>query len=315
MALKTTHRLFRIGWALHARCVLLFAILLVSSFAAWAGEVVRVDFPAAALNRDMRYNVYVPNGYAESKQNYPVLYLLHGFGEDGDEWIVKGEMVAMIDGLIATGAIPPCLVVMPAMGNSWYINRQEKMETAFIQDLIPDVERRFRTITRRAGRVISGESMGGYGALRFVLKYPELFQAAALLSPAIYTPQPPEHSGARRSPVFQTDGRFDPEIWSAYNYPPLIAGFLAKHIELPLFLGCGSQDEFNIDIHMAKLYANWVRHGWNARLRLAVGGHNFVLWRKLAPPALMFIFKTVSPPEARREPPVTELGSGTQAPG
>ncbi len=298
-----------------ARCILWLVLLLVSSVAAWAGEVVRVDFPAAALKRDMHYNAYLPNGYADGKQNYPVLYLLHGHGEDGDEWIVKGNLVATLDEMIASGAIPPCVVVMPSVGNTWYIDRQEKIETAFIQDLMPDVERRFHTISRRDGRVIAGESMGGYGALRFVLKYPERFQAAALLSPAIYTPEPPKNSGARRSAAFQTDGQFDPEIWTEYNYPPLLPGFIARHIEVPLYLGCGSNDQFSIDIHMAKLRATWLLHGWSARWRLSFGGHDFVLWRKLAPPALNFIFKTVTRPEPRPPPPVTDNAIRAKAPG
>jgi enterochelin esterase-like enzyme len=287
---------------------------ILGSFAARAGEVVNVDFAAAALNRDMHYSVYLPDGYTDAKQNYPVLYLLHGYGEDAEEWLVKGQLVALIDGLTAAGDIPPCLVVMPSVGNSWYIDRQEKMETAIIQDLIPDVDRRFHTIARRNGRVIGGESMGGYGALRFVLKYPELFQAAALLSPAIYVPLPPKDSGARRSAAFQTDGAFDPAIWTAHNYPSLIPGFLAKHIELPLYLGVGSQDQFDIDIHMAKLWMKWLQHGWSARWRLVVGRHDFVLWRKLAPAALTFIFKTVSAPEAHLTQPVTEIG-GARTPG
>ena len=294
-----------------------------------AGEIVRVDFPSVQLNRNWDYNVYLPNGYGESKQNYPVLYLLHGHGEDADEWVVKGNVVQLIDNLIASGEIPPCLVVMPSAGSTWYIDRQEKMETAFIRDLIPDVDRRFRTIVRRNGRVIGGESMGGYGALRFALKYPELFQAAALLSPAIYMPAPPKESGARRSAAFQTDGQFDQAIWAAYNYPALIPGFLAKRIELPLYLACGLQDQFKIDIHMAKLYVRWIRQGWSARWRLAVGRHDFVVWRQLAPAALTFIFKTVSRPEARlapaltehspalteNNPEVTENSPGAQAPG
>ena len=282
---------------------------------AWAGEIVRVDFTAAALGRDLHYNAYLPTGYVDGKQDYPVMYLLHGYGQNADEWVVEGEILSLLDNLISTGAIPPCLVIMPAVGNSWYVDRQEKMETAFIQDLIPDVDNRFRTINRRNGRVIGGESMGGYGALRFVLKYPELFQAAALLSPAIYVPEPPKKSGARKSPAFQTDGEFDPAIWSDYNYPDLFPAFLAKHIAVPLYLGCGTKDQFSIDIHMAKLYLRWLRHGWSARWRLAIGGHDFVLWRKLAPAALTFIFKTVSHPEPHATLPVTEIGSSAKAPG
>ena len=281
---------------------------------AWAGEIVRVDFTAAALGRDWHYNAYLPTGYAEGKQDYPVMYLLHGYGQNADEWVVEGEVLSLLDNLISTGAIPPCLVIMPAAGNSWYIDRQEKMETAFIQNLIPDVDNRFRTINRRNGRVIGGESMGGYGALRFVLKYPELFQAAALLSPAIYVPEPPKNSGARKSPAFQTDGEFDPAIWSDYNYPDLFPAFLAKHIAVPLYLGCGTKDQFSIDIHMAKLYLRWFRNGWSARWRLAIGGHDYVLWRKLVPAALTFIFKTVSRPEPHATLPVTEIGTSAKAP-
>lgn len=282
---------------------------------AWAGEIMRIDFTAAALGRDWHYNAYLPTGYADGKQDYPVMYLLHGYGQNADEWVVEGEILSLLDNLISTGAIPPCLVIMPAAGNSWYIDRQEKMETAFIQDLIPDVDNRFRTINRRNGRVIGGESMGGYGALRFVLKYPELFQAAALLSPAIYVPEPPKKSGARKSAAFQTDGEFDPAIWSDYNYPDLFPAFLAKHIAVPLYLGCGTKDQFSIDIHMAKLYLRWLRHGWSARWRLAIGGHDFVLWRKLAPAALTFIFKTVSHPEPHATLPVTEINTSAKAPG
>ena len=84
---------------------------------------------------------------------------------------------------------------------------------------------------------------------------------------------------------------------------------------MPLYLGAGSKDQFNIHLHMAKLYAEWLRHGWSARWRLVVGGHDFVLWRKVAPPALTFIFKTVSRPVAHLATPVTGLGGGAKAPG
>jgi enterochelin esterase-like enzyme len=307
-------------WLAPAMRLILLVVALLGGVAAdfsraWAGEIVRVDFAASALGRDWHYNAYLPTGYADGKQNYPVMYLLHGYGQNADEWVVEGEILALLDNLIAAGDIPPCLVIMPTAGNSWYIDRQEKMETAFIQDLIPDVENRFHTISRRNGRVIGGESMGGYGALRFVLKYPELFQAAALLSPAIYVPEPPEKSGARKSPAFQTNGEFDPAIWTEYNYPDLFPAFLAKNIAVPLYLGCGTKDQFSINIHMAKLYLRWFQNGWSARWRLTVGGHDFVLWRKLAPFALKFIFKTVSRPEPRAMQPVTEVGSSAKVPG
>ena len=89
-------------------------------------------------------------------------------------------------------AMPPAVVVLPSATTSWYVDRKEPMETAFLKDLLPEVERRFRVINERMGRVIGGVSMGGYGALRFALKNPEMFASAALVSPAIYVPEPPD---------------------------------------------------------------------------------------------------------------------------
>jgi S-formylglutathione hydrolase FrmB len=92
--------------------------------------------------------------------------------------------------------------VMPDAGTSWFVDAREKMESAVIDDLIPEVERTLRVLKSRDGRLIGGLSMGGYGALRFALKYPESFAAAALLSPAIYDPLPPPNSSARTVGVF-----------------------------------------------------------------------------------------------------------------
>ncbi len=91
----------------------------------------------------------------------------------------------------------PRHLIMPDANTNWYVDLREKMETAFVNDPMPHVEKTYRTIEEREGRVMGGLSMGGYGALRFALKYPEKFQAAALLSPAIYNPEPPADSSAR----------------------------------------------------------------------------------------------------------------------
>ena len=272
-------------------------VLLWLPLGARAGELRAAHFHSAALDRDWDYNIYLPDRYSETDLRYPVLYLLHGFGQDRNEWSTRGRIGEIVDRLVAAGDIPPCIIVMPSGGHSWYLDADEKMETAFIQDLIPEIERQYPAIARRDGRVIAGESMGGFGALRFVLKYPELFAAAALLSPAIYVPEPPPNSGARRSAVFQRDGEFDPAIWTARNYPPLLKPFFKQGIEVPLYLGVGNLDEFNIDLYMAKLYLAWRTHGWGTRYRVAIGRHDFIVWRKLMPGALSYIFRSVHKPE------------------
>ena len=186
---------------------------------------------------------------------------------------------------------------MPSAGASWYVDRQERMETALVRDLLPEVERRHRAVPDRLGRAIGGASMGGYGALRFVLRYPELFAAAALLSPAVYAPEPPANSFARWSPPFQTEGRFDPGVWRSLNYPALLEGFLAKGVVVPVHLVAGDQDEFQAEYHAAVLYKVWRDRGWPAELRVVAGGHDYGLWREAARDALRFALRTVRRPE------------------
>jgi len=91
--------------------------------------------------------------------------------------------------LIAAGDITPLLFVMPGSGDNWYVDTKEKIETAFVNDFIPEIERKFRILPKREGRGIGGDSMGGYGAFRFILKYPERFSVALLLAPSIFVPE------------------------------------------------------------------------------------------------------------------------------
>lgn len=274
-----------------------FVLVATTAFAAEASQLVSERFRSPALGRDWVYNVYLPDGYETGRLRYPVLYLLHGNAADQNEWVSKGMIHRTADALIAAGEIPPCLIVMPSAGVTWYVDRQERMETAVVEDLIPEVERRYRAIHDRFGRVIGGESMGGYGSLRFILKYPELFAAAALFSPAAYVPEPPPNSAARRVPPFQTDGHFDPEVWTSLNYPALLDGFVAKNILVPIYVDSGDHDDYQIEYHAAMLYKIWRDHNWPAEFRVVEGVHNFGVWRNTAREGIRFVFETARRPE------------------
>lgn len=278
---------------------LLAALLLLLSRPAGAGEVLQLSFHSATLGRDWEYNLYAPTGYDPAARRYPVLYLLHGFGNTRAEWVEKGHIAEQADALIAGGAIPPCLIVMPTAGQSWYIDRQEKMETAFIRDLLPEIEAHRGGLAERQGRLIAGVSMGGYGALRFVLRYPQLFAAAALMSPAIYDPAPPPNSASRRSAAFFTDGSFDPQLWEAYNYPTLLDQFRATGLMLPLFVAAGSEDELHIGGHVSNLARQWHERHWPGTFLILSGRHNFNMWSRVMPDALRFMFRQITDPDTR----------------
>jgi len=283
--------------ALRGRLALIAVALLAMGLASplRAGSIITREFASPTLARSWSYALYLPNGYTATRLRYPVLYLLHANGGSLYDWVNGGGIQATADGLIAGGEIPPCLIVMPDAGTSWYVDRKEQMETALIRDLIPDVERNFRALTVRAGRLLAGMSMGGYGAMRFGLKYPELFAAAALLSPAIYNPEPPTNSSARFVGVFGSP-EFDVAVWKALNYPALWDAYLAKQTPVPMYLVSGDDDELYIEAEATLFYSLLRRHRQPAELRIVDGGHAWPVWQSTIGDALKYIFRFAAQP-------------------
>ena len=277
------------------RRLLFIALVLALSLPAAASIVITREFDSTALQRKWSYAVYLPDGYETSNLKYPVLYLLHGHGQDLYAWVNFGHIQPTTDELIAHGEIPPAIIVMPDAGTTWFVDRKEKMETAVIQDLIGDVQHTFRVIEARNGRVVAGLSMGGYGALRFVLKYPEMFAAAGLLSPAIYDPEVPQGSGARRAGVFGA-AEFDPQVWKELNYPTLWEAFLAKKIAVPMYINSGDDDDFFIEAEATRLYSLLRKNGQPAELRIVDGAHKWPVWESTIGDAMRYVFRYAARP-------------------
>ncbi|MFQ5463919.1 MAG: alpha/beta hydrolase, partial [Phycisphaerae bacterium] len=131
----------------------------------------------------MSYQVYTPQAYDKEKdRRFPVLYWLHGSGGSG-----RGirPLARRFGDAIAEGKIAPMLLVFPnGLPNGMWCDSKDgrtPVETLLIKELIPDVDAHFRTIGSRAGRMIEGFSMGGYGAARLGFKYPDLFKAVSIL--------------------------------------------------------------------------------------------------------------------------------------
>ena len=137
-------------------------------------KVQTIEFDAPSVERTMKYNIVLPDGYKRSKKRYPVLYLLHGLTSNYTLWSMMGvpEYAAQYE----------MIVVMPDVGNSWYVNWAESLdgqknnwEDYMINDVIGHVDTNYRTIAQREGRAINGLSMGGYGAFILGLRHPEMF--------------------------------------------------------------------------------------------------------------------------------------------
>jgi enterochelin esterase-like enzyme len=215
--------------------------------------------------------------------------------QDESTWVYEGKINEVADQLIAAGNITPLLFVMPGSGDNWYVDTKEKIETAFVDDLIPEIERKFRILPKREGRGIGGNSMGGYGAFRFILKYPERFSVALLLAPSIFVPEPPPNSHARRGDVFGNP--FDAEIWKRENYPPLLDPFFAKNLRIALYFVAGDHDDYEIESQIGPAYKVMREHGFDVAMRIVSGIHDFSTWRPELPDALRFVCDKLSRPE------------------
>lgn len=270
------------------------------SSVACAGEIRRETAASPALGHEMPFLVYLPDGYAGSGMRYPVLYLLHGAGGGESSWVDRGQLKETADRLIASGAIPPALIVMPGCPSCWWVDgAKEKAETAFWNDLVPAIAARYRVIDNRAGRLIAGYSAGGYGAVRYALKYPDKIAAAAAISPAVYTETPPAASATRKQPPFlDLSGNFSQQAWTARNYPALLNAYFAQPVRTPFYLVSGDSDNLGIAFETALLFNRlFERQPDQTELRVIDGGHNWAVWTAALDGAMRYIFQFAARPQ------------------
>lgn len=157
--------------------------LFLSSSLSANTRVETVRLQSKLVNATLPYNVILPTDYDTARTTrYPVLYLLHGLTGHYSDWVTKSNIADY-------AAEYRLIVVMPEGNNGWYTDSAtlttDKYESYILQELLPDVQQRYRTIEARYGRAIAGLSMGGYGALKFGLKSPQTFVFAASMSGAV----------------------------------------------------------------------------------------------------------------------------------
>lgn len=168
----------------------LFASLLLYPFAitAQTGKVYdNLSLPSKIFKGDRKYAVYLPPDYEQSERSYPVLYLLHGGGDDQTGWVQFGEVLHITDKAIRDGIATPMVIIMPDAntGRRGYqndIKGEWRYEDFFFQELMPFVEKKYRIKTEKRYRAVAGLSMGGFGSFLYALHRPELFSAACPLS-------------------------------------------------------------------------------------------------------------------------------------
>lgn len=278
---------------------ILAVVLLLVSLPLLAGEIVIETVASKVLGRDYKVALYLPDGYKDSNQRYPMLLLLHGASGNERDWVDKGSVLLTMDALVKRRLIHPMVVVMPGDGSNWWVDgASARSETALMTEVLPAIEARYRVAAERSNRLIGGLSMGGYGALNLSLKYPERFAAAAIMSPAIYDPLPPETSASRRTPQFVRDGKFDPELWKSLNYPAHLERYMKSGTVVPMWIISGDHDFLGIAVMSANLYWRLYQYQKNAvELRIVDGDHEWMVWRDGLGDALQYMNRYIKGPQ------------------
>ena len=258
----------------------------------------RVECGALAskiLRRDVRYCALLPSTYdAQPGRHFPVLYWLHGLGQNEQSFVGLGAAVLLAD-LRSRGTLGDFILLTPDAGRSFYLNSRDgktPYEDFFMREFLPAMERRFRIESGRATRGISGVSMGGFGALHFGLKYPDTFGSVSAHSAALMR-EPPEAmtNGARLGFLEDVFGwPVDRAFWERNSV------FTdARHAPLneawKIYFDCGREDDFGFDEGNGALDRLLSSRGIRHEFHLYPGGHSWGYFAKHLPASLEFHWK------------------------
>lgn len=253
------------------------------------------------LNGVRHYSVYLPAGYDVSERTYPVLYLLHGAGDNHMSWEQFGEVSHIADNAIKEGSATPMIIVMPDAHEGYFNELDDSWhgEDFFFKELIPHVEKTYRVKTDRQFRAVAGLSMGGGGAIGYALRHPDMFSAVCPLSAA---PGPADYEefinrSYRRIGKERTDRQSRAVLDSTYIETNLIEKFLSLHGEelekvqkLRWYFDCGDDDHLSIRLGGMREAMDRQKIGHEYRIR--DGRHNWEYWRESLPEVLKFVSKS-----------------------
>jgi len=252
------------------------------------------------LGRDVHFAVYLPPDYAASTRRYPVVYLLHGYTDDESGWIQFGEVQLAADRAIADREIPPMIIVMPDGGVTFYINDaagRVRYEDMFVKELIPYIDRTYRTRADREFRGVAGLSMGGWGTLVYTLRHPDLFAAGAAFSAAVWSDEDiigmePKSWDRLLGPLFGSAGKTGQDRLTAHfreTSPLDLAKTLPEDSlkKVRYYIDCGDDDfliKGNCALHLLLLDRK-IPH----EFRVRDGSHTWTYWRTGIVDGLKFI--------------------------
>ena len=253
------------------------------------GMVASVNYYSTSLGKWRRMHVYMPPGYEINSDKYPVLYLLHGAGDNDDSWTSVGRANFILDNLIAAKKAKPMVIVMTAghtttaQGNAGgFLSATDDFAKDFTTDVMPYVEKHYRVMADRAHTAIAGLSMGGSQTLNIAIPHLNRFAYIGVFSSGLLGefPAPPRggRGAAAAPPVAPPDATApNPNSWENRNLAMLDNASLKKGLKLVWF-AIGKDD--NLIGTTAPLTVDLLKkHGFNPVFEHSEGGHTWINWR------------------------------------
>ncbi|WP_125719209.1 alpha/beta hydrolase [Flavobacterium ustbae] len=276
--------------------MLLSAIMLCLTTMTYAAKVDTLQVASTAMGKTYKAAVVLPNSYAKSKSAFPVMYLLHGAYGHFSDWLKSTPNKKLVHNLADQYNM---IIVMPEGETfSFYldspVNKESQFETFITQEVVQKVDKTYKTIANRSGRVITGLSMGGHGALYLSTRHPDLFCAAGSMSGAVDMGTMLNRDSSAQvvklmQPVFG-DKSGNTELYEQNAVMGMIDKIKAN--KLPLIIDCGVDDfliEPNRELHRRLVYSK-VDHDYTER----PGAHTWDYWENSLPYHALFFSKILA---------------------
>lgn len=276
----------------------LFSFLFLLATCCFGAQVDSLDIPSAAMNKTYKAAVVLPKSYGKSKADFPVLYLLHGGGGRFSDWLRQTPDKQLLHKL----ADQYNLIIVTPEGErlGGYLDSplqaDNKFETYITREVLCKIDNTYRTIRDRKGRVITGLSMGGHGALYLASRHPDLYCAAGSMSGALdlnpanwkITPEFAKQIAPGFTRILGPLGT-TPDYYAAHSVVNLADKM--KINDVKLIIDCGVDDfliEPNRELHRRLVY-NKTPHDYTERM----GSHTWDYWENSLPYHVLFFQKVL----------------------
>jgi S-formylglutathione hydrolase FrmB len=272
-----------------------FAVLVSASatFAA-TGRVECNNLPSKILSPQVPYCIVLPPSFDANKTHqFPILYFLHGLG-DNEQFFIHSGAWNITEDMWEKGAMKEFLIATPDGGAGFYINSKNGKnlyEDFLLQEFFPFIEKRYRAAPGRGHRAIAGISMGGYGALHLAFRHPQLFASVSAHSAALFEKLPAFLGPSPDSPRARVLGAVfgsppDPVFWDR-NSPLSLAG-TANLTGLKIYFDCGDQDDYGFETGASALDKVLSSRHVPHEFHIYPGRHDAVYFGEHLPASLTF---------------------------